>query len=147
MSATVQGRGLRVTLRNLWSTASDEPAVADADLERVSIDMTLEGPVLRPSGELSLASDSARVRGREAGAVVARAHAAQGQVQLDFGAPRFGAKATGSLALESPRPWTADVTLNGTDVLHVLTLLGVNPDTLAGSTAALSASGRASGDS
>ena len=146
LSTTVEGRGLRVTLRRLWSPASDDPSVADADLESVSVDMRLEGSVLRPSGEVSLTADSVRLSGRDAGAVVARAHAAQGQVRLDLGAPRFGAEATGSVTLESPRPWTADVTLNGADVVQALTLLGVNPETVAGSTAALSASGRASGN-
>ena len=38
------------------------------------------------------------------------------------------------------------MTLNGADVVQALTLLGVNPETVAGSTAALSASGRASGN-
>ena len=145
-TTTVEGRGLRVTLRRLWSPASDDPSVADADLESVSVDMRLEGSVLRPSGEVSLTADSVRLSGRDAGAVVARAHAAQGQVRLELGAPRFGAEATGSVTLESPRPWTAQVTLNGADVVQALTLLGVNPETVAGSTAALSASGRASGN-
>ena len=147
LSTTVEGRGLRVTLRRLWSPASDDvPSVADADLESVSVDMRLEGPVLRPSGEVSLTADSVRLSGRDAGAVVARAHAAQGQIEVDLGAPRFGAEASGSVTLQSPRPWTAHVTLNNADVVQALTLLGVNPETVAGSTAALSASGRASGN-
>ena len=108
--------------------------------------MRLEGPVLRPSGEVSLTADSVRLSGRDAGAVVARAHAAQGQIEVDLGAPRFGAEASGSVTLQSPRPWTAHVTLNNADVVQALTLLGVNPETVAGSTAALSASGRASGN-
>ena len=108
--------------------------------------MRLEGPVLRPSGEVSLTADSVRLSGRDAGAVVARAHAAQGQIEVDLGAPRFGAEASGSVTLQSPRPWTAQVTLNNADVVQALTLLGVNPETVAGSTAALSASGRASGN-
>ena len=145
-TTTVEGRGLRVTLRRLWSPASDDPSVADADLESVSVDMRLEGSVLRPSGEVSLTADSVRLSGRDAGAVVARAHTAQGQVRVDLGAPRFGAEATGSVTLESPRPWTAQVRLNGADVVQALTLLDVNPETVAGSTAALSASGRASGN-
>ncbi len=146
LSTTVEGRGLRVTLRRLWSPASDDPSVADADLESVAVDMRLEGPALRPSGDVSLTADSVRLRGRDAGAVVARAHTAQGQLRLDLGAPRFGAEATGSVTLESPRPWTAHVTLNGGDVVQALTLLGVNPETVAGSTAALSASVEASGN-
>ncbi len=146
LSTTVEGRGLRVTLRRLWSPAGDDPSVADADLENVSIDMRLEGSVLRPSGEVSLTADSVRLSGRDVGAVVARAHTAQGQIRLDLEAPRFGAEASGSVTLQSPRPWTADVTLNNADVVQALTLLGVNPETVAGSTAALSASGRASGN-
>jgi autotransporter translocation and assembly factor TamB len=147
LSTTVEGRGLRVSLRRLWSPASDDvPSVADADLESVSVDMRLEGSVLRPSGEVSLTADSVRLNGRDAGAVVARAHAAQGQIEVDLGAPRFGAEASGSVTLQSPRPWTAQVTLNNADVVQALTLLGVNPETVAGSTAALSASGRASGN-
>ena len=146
MSTTVEGRGLQVTLSRLWSPATDDPSVADADLDNVSVDMRLEGSVQRPSGEASLAADSVRLSGREAGAVVARAHTAQEQILLDLEAPRFGAKATGSVALESPRPWNADVTLNGADVVQALTLLGVNPENVADSTATLSASGRASGN-
>ena len=88
-TTTVEGRGLRVTLRRLWSPAGDDPPVADANLERVSVDMRLEGSVLRPSGEGSLTADSVRLSGRDAGAVVARAHAAQGQVPPQLGAPHF----------------------------------------------------------
>jgi len=146
LSTTVEGRGLRVTLRRLWPPASDAPPVADADLENVSVDMRLERSVLQPSGEVSLTADAVRLSGRDAGAVVARAHAAQGQIRLALRAPRFGAEASGHVTLESPRPWTADVTLNGADVAQALTLLGVNPETLAASTAALSASGRVSGN-
>ena len=146
LSTTVGGRGLRVTLRRLWSPASDAAPVADADLENVSVDMRLEGSVLQPSGEMSLTADAVRLSGRDAGEVVARAHATQGQIHLALRAPRFGAEASGDVTLESPRPWTADVTLNGADVVQALTLLGVNPETLAASTAALSASGRASGN-
>ena len=146
LSTTVGGRGLRVTLRRLWSSASDAAPVADADLENVSVDMRVEGSVLQPSGEMSLTADAVRLSGRDAGEVVARAHAAQGQIRLALRAPRFGAEASGDVTLESPRPWTADVTLNGADVVQALTLLGVNPETLAASTAALSASGRASGN-
>ncbi len=108
--------------------------------------MRVEGSVLQPSGEMSLTADAVRLSGRDAGEVVARAHAAQGQIRLALRAPRFGAEASGDVTLESPRPWTADVTLNGADVVQALTLLGVNPETLAASTAALSASGRASGN-
>ncbi len=146
LSTTVEGRGLRVTLRRLWSPASDDLPVADADLESVSVDMRLEGSVLRPLGEVSLSAHSVLLSGRDAGAVVARAHAAQGQVRFDLAAPRFGAKAIGDVTLESPRPWTADVTLNAADVVQALMLLGVNPETVAGSAAALSASARASGN-
>ncbi len=146
LSTTVGGRGLRVTLRRLWSPASDAAPVADADLENVSVDMRVEGSVLQPSGEMSLTADAVRLSGRDAGEVVARAHATQGQIRLALRAPRFGAEASGDVTLESPRPWTADVTLNGADVVQALTLLGVNPETLAASTAALSASGRASGN-
>ena len=39
-----------------------------------------------------------------------------------------------------------NVTANGTDVVQALTLAGVNPETLAGTTAALSASGQARGN-
>ena len=146
LSTTVGGRGLRVTLRRLWSHASDAAPVADADLENVSVDMHMEGSVLQPSGEMSLTADAVRLSGRDAGEVVAQAHATQGQIRLALRAPRFGAEASGDVTLESPRPWTADVTLNGADVVQALTLLGVNPETLAASTAALSASGRASGN-
>ena len=89
LSTTVEGRGLRVTLRRLWSPASDDPSVADADLESVSVDMRLEGSVLRPSGEVSLTADSVRLSGRDAGAVVARAHAAQGQIRARPGSSAF----------------------------------------------------------
>jgi outer membrane protein insertion porin family len=146
LSTTVGGRGLRVALRRLWSSASDGPAVADADLENVSVDMRVEGSVLQPSGEISLAADAVRLSGRDAGAVVARAHGTHGQIRLALRVPRFGAEASGNVTLVSPRPWTADVTLNRADVVQALTLLGVNPETLAASTAALSASGRASGN-
>ena len=146
LSTTVEGRGLRMTLRRLWSPAGDDPSVADADLESVSLDMRLEGPVLRPSGEVSLTADSVRLSGRDVGAVVARAHTAQGQIRLDLEAPRFGAEASGSVTLQSPQPWTADVTLNNADVVQALTLLGVKQEAVAGSTAALSASARASGN-
>ena len=146
LSTTVEGRGLRATLQRLWSSASDAAAVADADLENVSVDMRVEGSVLRPSGEMSLTAEAVRLRGRDAGEVVARAHAEQGQIRLALRAPRLGADASGDITLESPRPWTADVTLNGADVVQALTLLGVNPETLADSTAALSASGRANGN-
>ena len=146
LSTTVEGRSLRVMLQRLWSPRNDDPSVPDAALENVSIDMRLEGSVLRPSGDVSLTADSVRLRGREAGAVVARAQRAQGPIFLELGAPRFGATATAALTLESPRPWNADVTLNGADVVQVLTLLGVNPKIVAGGTVALSASGRASGD-
>ena len=145
LSTTVEGGGLRVTLRRLWSPASD-PSVADIDLEGVSVDMHLEGSMQAPSGEMSLTADSVRLSGRDAGAVVARAATAQGQIRLDLEAPRFGAQASGSVALQSPRPWTAHVTLMNADVVQALTLLGVNPETVAGSTAALSASGLASGN-
>ena len=84
LSATVEGRGLRVTLRRLWSPETDDPSVADADLEGVSVDVRLEGPVLRPSGEVSVTADSVRLSGRDAGAVVARAQAAEGQIRLDW---------------------------------------------------------------
>ena len=51
LSTTVEERGLRVMLQRLWPPASDAAApVADADLENVSVDMRLEGPVLQPSG-------------------------------------------------------------------------------------------------
>ncbi len=146
LSTTVEGRGLRVTLRRLWSPAADAAPLADADLDNVSVDMRVEGSVLQPSGEMSLTADAVRLSGRDAGEVVARAHATQGQIHFALRAPRFGAEASGDVSLESPRPWTADVTLNGTDVVQALTLLGVNPETLAASTAALSASGRASGN-
>ena len=146
MSATVEGRGLHVTLRRLWSPASDDPSVADADLASLSLDMRLEGPVLRPLGEVSLTADSVRLSGRDVGSVVARAHTAQGQIRLNLEAPRLGAKASGSVTLQAPRPWTADVTLNNADVVQALTLLGVSQETMAGSTAALSVSGRATGN-
>ena len=55
--------------------------MADADLESVSVDMRLEGSVQRPLGEVSLTADSVRLSGRDAGAVVARAHTAQGQIR------------------------------------------------------------------
>ena len=131
LSTTVGGRGLRVTLQRLWSHASDAGPVADADLENVSVDMRVEGSVLQPSGEMSLTADAVRLSGRDAGEVVARAHATEGQIRLALRAPRFGAEASGDVTLESPRPWTADVTLNGADVVQALTLLGVNPKTLA----------------
>ena len=95
---------------------------------------------------MSLTADAVRLSGRDAGEVVARAHTAQGQIRLALQAPRFGAEACGDVTLESPRPWTADVTLNDADVVQALTLLGVNPETLAAGTAALSASGGASGN-
>jgi outer membrane protein insertion porin family len=146
LSTTVEGRGLHVTLRRLWSPPSDDPSVADAELESVSVDMRLEGSVQRPLGEVSLTADSVRLSGRDAGAMVARAHTAQGQIRVDLGAPRFGAEASGSVTLQSPRRWTADVSLNNADVVQALTLLGVDSETVAGSTVALSASGQASGN-
>src|SRR4029453_12852981 len=129
LSTTVEGRGLHVTLRRLWSSASDDPSVADAELESVSVDMQLDGSVQQPLGEVSFTADSVRLSGRDAGAVVARARAAQGQIEVDLGAPRFGAEASGSVTLHSPRPWTAQVALNNADVVQALTLLGVNPET------------------
>ena len=146
LSTTVEGRGLRVTLQRLWSHASDAGPVADADLENVTVDMRVEGSVLQPSGEMSLTADAVRLSGRDAGEVVARAHAAEGQIRVALRAPRFGAEASADVMLESPRPWTADVTLNGADVVQALTLLGVNPKTLAAGTAVVSASGRAGGN-
>jgi hypothetical protein len=108
--------------------------------------MHLEGPVFRPSGEMTGTADSVRLRGRDAGAVVVRAHTASGEVVVDLEAPRFGAEAKASVGLDSPRPWTAQVGLNGADVVQALTLMGVNPDLLVGSTATLSASAVASGN-
>ena len=49
-STTAEGRGLRVTLRRLWSSAGDAVPVADADLENVSLDMRAEGSVLQAFG-------------------------------------------------------------------------------------------------
>ena len=146
LAATVEGRGLRGTLRRLWSPASADPSSADAELENVSVDMHLEGPVLRPSGAMTGNAGSVRLRGRDAGAVVVRAHMEPGEVVLDLEAPRFGTEAKASVALDAPRPWTAQVALDSADVVQALTLLGMNPDILAGSTAALSASAVASGD-
>jgi hypothetical protein len=100
-----------VTLQRLWSSASDAAPVADADLENVSVDMRVEGSVLRPSGEMSFTAEAVRLSGRDAGEVVARAHAEQGQIRLALRAPRLGADASGDITLESPRPWTADSTL------------------------------------
>ena len=146
VSTTVEGRGLRGTLRRLWSPAGADPSLADAELERVSVDVRLEGPVLRPSGEMTGTAASVRLRGRDAGAVAVRAHTVPGEVVVDLDAPSFGAEARASVALDAPRPWTAQVRLNSADVVQALTLLGVNPDILAGSAAALSASAVASGN-
>ena len=146
LSTTVGGRGLRVTLQRLWSHASDASPTADVDLENATVDMRVEGSVLQPSGQMSITADAVRLSGRDAGEVVARAHAEEGQIRLALQAPRFGAEASAELTLESPRPWTADVTLNGADVVQALTLLGVNPKTLAADTAVVSASGQAGGN-
>ena len=94
--------------------------------------MRLNGSVLQPTGDVSLTADAVRLSGRDAGAIVAHARAEQGQVRFDLATPRFNADATGTIAAESPWPYTVNVTANGTDVVHALTLAGVNPETLAG---------------
>ena len=43
------------------------------------VDMRLEGSGATAMGEVSLTADSVRLSGRDAGAVVARAHTAQGK--------------------------------------------------------------------
>ena len=67
--------------------------VPDAELENVSIDMRLDGSVLQPTGDVSLTADAVRLSGRDAGAIVAHAHAEQGQVRFDLATPRFNADA------------------------------------------------------
>jgi outer membrane protein insertion porin family len=146
LSTTVEGQSLRVTLRHLWSPPNADQPAADADMDGVAIGMQLEGPLLRPSGKLSLTAERMRLSGRDAGAVIAWAHTEREQILVDLKAPGLGATASGSVALESPRPWTAEVTLDAADVVHALTLIGVDADTLSGSTVALSGSGRASGE-
>ena len=55
--------------------------------------MRLEGPVLRPSGEVTLSADAVRLRGHDAGAMVVRAHTTgQGDVAvLNLGESRASA--------------------------------------------------------
>jgi outer membrane protein insertion porin family len=146
VSASVEGHGLHVSLLRIVSRDDADRAGADVDLENVTIGMRVDGPLPRPTGEMSLTAERLRLNGRDAGAVTARARTADEQILVDVEAPRFGAVATGTVGVDSPRPWTTDVKLNGTDILPALAVLGVDPDTLSDTTASLSASGHASGD-
>ena len=144
LSTTVEGRGLRVTLRRLWSPTSDDPQWLTPTWRACRL-TCLEGSVQRPSGEMSLTADSVRLSGRDAGAVVARAHTAQGQYastwELRVSARRrLDRHARIAAALDRRRDAEWRRCCSSPDAS------GREPGDRGGQHAALSASGRASGN-